>query len=476
MSFAKNISVIVFIFGFALPGQSQGNYKIELLPFNSGIFDDFAPVISEDGIIFCSNRKRKTLVNYTTTENERLLDIYYVKQKDSLKWSRPTLMSDDISSIFHEGPACFNKEETVIYFTRNYSVDKKNRKADSQNNFGIFTASRSGEKWSVINPFKYNDPGYNIAHPTISRDGNQLFFASDMPGGQGKSDIYYSLKENGEWTTLVNLGSAVNSDGSELYPFVHESGRVYFASDRKSSMGGLDIYYSQFVDGKWIKPVQLAAPFNSPADDFAYVADGLFETGFFSSNRGRTDDIFRFISMIPRYPDCQLIEKISYCYEITEEGATRLDTLPFIYEWDLGDGTKKRGIKVEHCYENPGVYMVQLNVIDSLTREVKYNEAAYPIQVDKVEQVMFNSLDTCYVSDEVKFDGTETNFTSFEIAEYQWNFNDGNVGVSSKVSNLFLAPGIYNVQLKVISTPDKDGQTRTECGCKNIVVLEKPPI
>jgi PKD repeat protein len=180
--------------------------------------------------------------------------------------------------------------------------------------------------------------------------------------------------------------------------------------------------------------------------------------------------------MIPRYPDCQLIEKISYCYEITEEGAARLDTLPFVYEWDLGDGTKKRGIRVEHCYENPGLYMVQLNVIDSLTREVKYNEAAYPIQVDKVEQVMFNSLDTCYVGDEVEFDGSETSFTSFEIAEYQWNFNDGNVGVSTIVSNLFLAPGIYNVQLKVISMPDQDGQIRTECGCKNIVVLEKPPI
>ncbi|MBA7576639.1 hypothetical protein ES708_18480 [subsurface metagenome] len=281
MSFAKNISVIVFIFGFALPGQSQGNYKIELLPFNSGIFDDFAPVISEDGIIFCSNRKRKTLVNYTTTENERLLDIYYVKQKDSFKWSRPTLMSDDISSIFHEGPACFNKEETVIYFTRNYSVDKKNRKADSQNNFGIFTASRSGEKWSVIKPFKYNDPDYNIAHPTISRDGNQLFFASNMPGGQGKSDIYYSLKENGEWTKPENLGLAVNSDGSELYPFVHESGRVYFASDRKSSLGGLDIYYSQFVDGKWIfnKTFTLTWQFGP----FTYTCQGHipFKKGFF---------------------------------------------------------------------------------------------------------------------------------------------------------------------------------------------------
>jgi hypothetical protein len=476
MSIIKNISVIVFIIVFALPVQSQENYKIELLPFNSGIFDDFAPVIYKNGIIFCSNRKRKALVNYTTVDNERLLDIYYVKQKDSLKWGRPILMSENISSVFHEGPVSLDKEEALIYFTRNYIVDKKNRKAGSQNNFGIFTASRSGEKWSVIKPFKYNDPDYNIAHPTISRDGNQLFFASDMPGGYGKSDIYYSLKENGEWTTPVNLGQGVNSDSSEMYPFVHESGRIYFASDRKSSMGGLDIYYSQFVDGKWIKPVQLAAPFNSPSDDFAFVADGLFETGFFSSNRGRTDDIFRFISMIPRYPDCQLIEKISYCYEITEEGAARLDTLPFVYEWDLGDGTKKRGIRVEHCYENPGLYMVQLNVIDSLTREVKYNEAAYPIQVDKVEQVMFNSLDTCYVGDEVEFDGSETSFTSFEIAEYQWNFNDGNVGVSTIVSNLFLAPGIYNVQLKVISMPDQDGQIRTECGCKNIVVLEKPPI
>jgi len=226
-SLIKNITVIVFIIGFALPVQSQENYKIELLPFNSGIFDDFAPVIYENGIIFCSNRKRKALVNYTTVDNERLLDIYYVKQKDSLKWGRPILMSENISSVFHEGPVCLNKEETLIYFTRNYIVDKKNRKADSQNNFGIYTASRSGEKWSVIKPFKFNNPDYNIAHPTISRDGNQLFFASDMPGGYGKSDIYYSLKENGEWTTPVNLGSGVNSDISEMYPFVHESGRIF---------------------------------------------------------------------------------------------------------------------------------------------------------------------------------------------------------------------------------------------------------
>ena len=303
MNIIKNFSIIVFVFVFALPGQSQENYKIELLPFNSGIFDDFAPVISKDGIIFCSNRKRKAFVNYTTIENERLLDIYYVKQKDSLRWSRPVLISENISSIFHEGPACLNKEETEIFFTRNYSVDKKNRNAGSQNNFGIFTASRTGEKWSVIKPFKFNNPDYNIAHPTISRDGNQLFFASNMPGSYGKSDIYYSLKENGEWTTPVNLGPGVNSESSEMYPFVHESGRIYFASDQKSSLGGLDIYYSQLVDGKWIKPVQLAAPFNSTSDDFAYVVDGLFETGFFSSNRGQTDDIFRFISMIPRYPD-----------------------------------------------------------------------------------------------------------------------------------------------------------------------------
>lgn len=472
-SFFKLVTGLVFIVGLAMPVQSQDNYKIEVLPFNSGIFDDFAPVIFKNGIMFCSNRKNKILSDYTTTDDERLLDIYWVEQKDNLKWGRPRLMSDDISTIFHEGPACLNKEENIIFFTRNYTIDRKNRKDRNQNNFGIFTARRIGERWSDIKPFKYNDPDYNIAHPTLSRDGNQLFFASDMPGGNGKSDIYFSTKENGDWTTPVNLGPKMNSDSSEIYPFIHESGRLYFASARKSSLGGLDIYYSQFVDGEWIEPIQLPSPFNSPSDDFAYIADGLFETGFFSSNRGRTDDVFRFISMIPRYADCQQIEEISYCYEITEEGAARLDTLPFIYEWDLGDGTKKLGIRVEHCYENPGVYMVQLNVIDSLTMEVKYNEAAYPIQVDKVEQVMFNAVDTCHVGDKVEFDGSETSFSNFEIADYRWNFDDGNVGISSKVSNLFLAPGIYNVQLMVKSKPDQDGQTKTRCGSKNIVVLEK---
>lgn len=471
----KYFFVFVFTVCFVMPVNSQENYKVELLPFNSEIFDDFAPVMVENGIIFCSNRKKKALINYTTDDDEHLLDIYYVEQKDSLKWKRPKLMSDNISTIFHEGPACITKDQSVIYFTRNYIVDKKRRKTNSNNNFGIFIANRSGDKWSAVKPFKYNNPDYNIAHPAISSDGSQLFFASDKPGGYGKSDIYLTTKENGEWTEPVNLGPVVNSDSSELYPFVHESGRVYFASDRQSSFGGLDIYYSHFADGKWFKPIQLAAPFNSRYDDFAYVADSLFEGGFFTSNRGNTDDIYRFMSMVPRYPECKKIEKIEYCYEITEKGAARLDTLPFVYEWDLGDGTKKRGVKVEHCFEKPGLYMVQLNVMDSLTREVKYNEAAFPIKVDEVERVMFNSQDTCYVGEVVEFDGSETNLKNFDIADYKWNFNDGNTGSSYKASNKFLAPGIYNVQLIVTSTPDEDGKTRTECGCKDIVVLEKPP-
>ena len=326
--------------------------------------------------------------------------------------------------------------------------------------------------WGDIKAFKHNNPDYKTGHPSLSEDGNQLFFASDIPGGFGGSDLYVCTLTNGEWSDPVNLGSAVNSSSSEIYPFYHSSGRLYFSSDQSGSAGGLDIYFTQEINGEWVRPTRLPAPFNSGSDDFAFIADDLIETGFFTSNRERNDDIYSFRTLVPKYAGCDTLHENYYCYVFYETGAYDLDTVPFSYEWDMGDGTKIRSVEADYCFNGPGSYMVKLNVVDKLTGDIQFNQASYMIDIRDIEQAYINCVDTGYVGDNVRFDGLQTNLPDFTVGEYLWNFDDGNIATGAEVNNRFTSPGIYQIQLVVRSTPDASGNVGEACVSKRVVILD----
>ena len=189
----------------------------------------------------------------------------------------------------------------VFIFTRNIEIGKPAKKKDFVNKLGIFIADVSGSDWTNVRAFQYNNPQYNVAHPSISSDGKKLFFSSDMPDGNGSADIYYCDLVNGQWTTPVNLGSRVNTVASEIYPFINATGKLYFSSKRSDGMGGMDVYYTSMNDGQWDIPVLMPEPVNSAFDDFALVAEPNEGTGYFSSDRnGRDDDIYSYSSIIIR--------------------------------------------------------------------------------------------------------------------------------------------------------------------------------
>ena len=192
-----------------------------------------------------------------------------------------------------------------------------------------------------------------------------------MPGGQGGSDIYYCESVDGNWRHPVNMGPEVNSAGTDNYPCIHFSGKLYFASNRPGGMGGLDVYYSDNNRGSWETPVRLPEPVNSSSDDFAFIAQPDLQKGYFSSNRRRNDDIYEFTTTIIRKTTCDTLEINNYCYEFVEENAVKYDTIPFRYEWRFGDGNTADGRIVEHCYPGPGTYLVQLDVTNLVTNEVK---------------------------------------------------------------------------------------------------------
>jgi hypothetical protein len=295
-----------------------------------------------------------------------------------------------------------------------------------------------------------------------------------MPGGLGGSDIYYCEFINNDWSSPVNPGSNINSSVTDNYPFIHPAGRLYFSSNRPGGTGGLDIYCSIRTGLSWGKPARLPAPINSASDDFAYSARPDLLEGFFSSNRRRSDDIYEFVTTIMRKASCDSLQQNNLCYEFVEENAVKYDTIPFSFKWRFGDGEKATGNPVVHCFTKPGKYLVQLDVVNLVTKEVTPNEKSSLLDVQAIEQPYITCSDRAFAGDPLEFSADSTNLPGWDISRYYWNFQDETVAEGKNVSKTYKQPGVYNIQLIVSSKPDSGGNSRDACISKNIVIVRKP--
>ncbi|MFA5300351.1 MAG: hypothetical protein WC389_19375, partial [Lutibacter sp.] len=139
---------------------------------------------------------------------------------------------------------------------------------------------------SNITPLPFNSKKYSVRSPMVSKDGKKLYFVSDMPGGFGETDIYVVDIYNGKsFSAPKNLGPTVNTELSELSPYIDENNTLYFASNGHKGKGGLDIFKSEYIDGNFQQAKNLPSPINSKYDDFAFVIDINSNSGYFTSNR-----------------------------------------------------------------------------------------------------------------------------------------------------------------------------------------------
>jgi hypothetical protein len=454
--------------------QQPSVYSVKRMPFNINGFNNISPVIVQDGIIFCSDRRFSGIEDRTGFDGRRLYNIYIAEKKDTSGFRKPRELKSDRSNKFNNGPLCFAPDRKTVYFTSEVETGKIAENRNFKNHSGIFIADLSGNDLVSIRPFKFNDPKFDMGQPSISKDGKHLFFASDMPGGQGGSDIYSSELINGEWSTPVNLGPQVNSPGSENYPYMHPSGKLYFTSNRPGGIGNLDVYFTSFYNGTWEEPYLMPEPINSKADDFAFVAEDNLQKGYFSSNRGNEDDIYQFVSNIIRKASCDTLQENNYCYRFFEENAIKYDTMPFRYEWKFGDGNKAVGPLVEHCFDGPGTYIVQLDVVNLVTKEVTYNEKSETVVVSEIEQAYISAPDSIRTNQRITLSAEKTNLPGWNISQYYWNFGDETIGVGKDIEKSYLKPGTYNIQLMVSAAPEPGGSVREACISKNITVFRQP--
>ncbi|MEQ8881377.1 MAG: OmpA family protein [Cyclobacteriaceae bacterium] len=267
---------------------------------------DFGMTPYKDGFVFLSARDQDLFIKYKDSYQSALdeedpyearLDLYFTRKSDSSFADVEKV--HDINTRFHEGPLAFFHDGQQVIFTRNNFYERKKKTSkDGKVKLKLFIA-RSGKEghWEDIQPFPYNSDEYSTGHPALNLTDDMLYFSSDMPGGMGGSDLYYSALKNGKWEPPVNLGPEINTAGDELFPYFSYDGNLYFSSDGHGGFGGLDIYRAYPKGFSFGNVENLGSPLNSKKDDFAFYLGNRGRTGFLSSNRKGgvgSDDIYEF--------------------------------------------------------------------------------------------------------------------------------------------------------------------------------------
>jgi outer membrane protein OmpA-like peptidoglycan-associated protein len=258
---------------------------------------EFSPAFYEDGIVFISSQKPLAKEKIFDERIEyNTMSIFLARRDENGQLNKPTAFSNELVSSLHEGPLTFDKTGENVYFSRNNNVEngKKATYTEGVSRLKIYSAQKKGEgKWNVPIELPFNENNSDACHPTISVDGDKLYFASNRAGGYGGMDLYVSEKINGVWGRPTNLGPKINTPKNEVFPYVHADGTLFYSSNGLPGSGNLDIYY---LKNNHV-PVNLGAPFNSDKDDFGFIIDLDMKNGYFTSGRNGgagMDDIYSF--------------------------------------------------------------------------------------------------------------------------------------------------------------------------------------
>lgn len=270
-------------------------YTVKNAAFNSA-YADFGGSFLEDQFVFSSSRN-KTDNEITDRDYTPYLSLYSLRISEANPGQNPQLFNEQIESPYHDATACFTADGKTMYYASSFQSGKKKVfDGDKRNHFKIYRVDLTKKK-PVKELLPFNVEGYSTGHPYLTEDGSKLFFASDMPGGYGKADIYVcDVYPDGTFSKPRNLGPLLNSTTDDFFPYFKDD-VLYFSSAGHVGFGGLDMYKSFNKDGIFGTPINLGPVINTNADDFGYVEGKTPNTGYFSSDRAGgkgDDDIYEF--------------------------------------------------------------------------------------------------------------------------------------------------------------------------------------
>ncbi|WP_445447101.1 OmpA family protein [Dyadobacter sediminis] len=279
------------------------NVELKSIPLNTAA-SEFSPAVLGNELVFSSSKKEKIYKN----NGQPMLGLYKVSISENAGSTQgtPVLLSKDIfDADANEGSPAFSPDGKTLVFARG-NTGKKKGTADVD----LYLSRNVNGQWTVPAILPINDSLAWDGSPAFSRDGKTLYFASNRAGGAGGIDLYRTnMDASGRFSKPVNMGKDINTAGDEMFPYVAEGGKLYFASDGHPGLGKLDLFSATRSQGV-ISIENMGLPFNSPQDDFGLVFYQNQNKGFFSSNRegGKgDDDIYYFAS--PEEEDTTTIAK-----------------------------------------------------------------------------------------------------------------------------------------------------------------------
>jgi len=294
--------------------EAQSNrYSIKTVGINTE-FSDFAAGFDQNGgVIFSSSRDEGVSTKLTHKwTGLPFLQLYTATISKDGNLVNAKKLDGDFNSKYNESSVAITNDGKTIYFTRNsfdngYQKDKK-----GIIRLKLYRAKKKGNFWTNIAELPFNSTEYSVAHPALSPDNSKLYFASDMPGTLGLSDIYVvNINKDGTFGEPLNLGDQINTEGRDTFPFMSKNGDLYFASDGHLGLGGLDIFVCTDINNATKENIyNVGKPLNSAKDDFAFIIDDESKIGYFTSNRkdGRgSDDIYKLVQLEPLNISCETL-------------------------------------------------------------------------------------------------------------------------------------------------------------------------
>ena len=282
--------------------ELRPKYIVETTKINTEQSDFSSAFFGKDKLVFSSTYQASGQRDYEWT-GEPFLDLYIADIGEEGQLENTQQIEGDINTAFHESSAVFTKDLKTVYFTRNNFKNGKKR-SDRKNTvrLKLMTANVDDDgNWSDVEELPFNNDNYSVAHPALSLDGKKLFFASDMPGTTGESDLWYvDIYKDGSYGDPINLGQKVNTEGRESFPYIADDGTLYFTSDALLGFGGFDIFKAELSDSGIARdPENMGLPINSAGDDFGFLIQTETNTGYISSNRdgnrgSASDQIYYF--------------------------------------------------------------------------------------------------------------------------------------------------------------------------------------
>ena len=347
------------------------NY-LDQIKLNSGRFElsdaginsnqsDYGSTISNNKLFFASARDTGIVARKTFRwTNKSFTNLFVAEIKADGSFEEPIRFQRKINSKFNESTPVFTKNGKTMYFTRNNFLGGKKGKDDKRITLlKLYKADLVNNQWTNIKELPFNSDQYSIAHPALSLDETKLYFASDMPGTLGQSDLFsVVISSDGTYGKPNNLGPAINTEGRETFPFIGGDNELYFASDGRPGLGGLDIFVAKIKDDSSFDKVQnIGEPVNTRFDDFAFIIDKDTRKGFFSSNKegGKgSDDIYKFTET--RKLNCE--KKLSGIITDSKTNEVLVDTRVMLFDADFKQ-------IAETTTGNDGSYNFEVNCNDT---------------------------------------------------------------------------------------------------------------